>query len=54
MAKKTIKLCNQLIGENTPVLMIAEIGINHNGSIDITKKLMDEIDHFYLMKCKNQ
>lgn len=41
MAKKTIKLCNRLVGENTPVLMIAEIGINHNGSIDIAKKLID-------------
>ena len=28
--------------KNTKTVLIAEIGINHNGSIDITKKLIDE------------
>ena len=29
------------IGDGFPTYIIAEIGINHNGSIDITKKLID-------------
>jgi len=30
------------IGTGEPVYVIAEIGINHNGSLDIAKKLIDE------------
>jgi N-acetylneuraminate synthase len=30
------------IGARQPVYVIAEIGINHNGSLDIAKKLIDE------------
>ncbi|MCE7925064.1 MAG: N-acetylneuraminate synthase [Haliscomenobacteraceae bacterium CHB4] len=30
------------IGPDAPVYIIAEIGINHNGSLDIAKKLIDE------------
>ena len=30
------------IGEEEPIYIIAEIGINHNGSVDIAKKLIDE------------
>lgn len=30
------------IGGNQPVYIIAEIGINHNGSLDLAKKLIDE------------
>lgn len=41
MPFKTIKIDNQEVGDNAPVYMIAEIGINHNGSIEITKKLID-------------
>lgn len=36
-----IKLGNQLVGDNHPCYVIAEIGINHNGNIDIAKKLID-------------
>lgn len=38
---KNIKIGNQFIGKNEPVFLIAEIGINHNGDIEIAKKLMD-------------
>ncbi len=38
---KKIKIGNQFVGENEPVFMIAEIGINHNGDIGIAKKLID-------------
>ena len=36
-----IKVGNRNIGEGEPVYIIAEIGINHNGSVDIAKKLID-------------
>jgi len=38
-----IKLNNgRLIGDNHPAYIVAEIGINHNGNIDIAKKLIDK------------
>ncbi len=33
---------NRSIGVGEPVYIIAEIGINHNGSLEIAKKLIDE------------
>jgi len=39
----TITLQNgRIIGKGQPSYIIAEIGINHNGSLDICKKLIDE------------
>jgi N-acetylneuraminate synthase len=40
---QTIKLnTGRSIGEGAPCYIIAEIGINHNGSLEIAKKLIDE------------
>ena len=39
MAK--VKVGNRHIGDGEPVYIIGEIGINHNGSMDIAKKLID-------------
>lgn len=36
-----IKMRNRLIGDDEPIFVVAEIGINHNGSIDIAKKMID-------------
>jgi len=36
-----IKIGDKLIGKNEPCFIIAEAGINHNGSLDIAKKLVD-------------
>ena len=36
-----IKLNNRIIGDTEPCFIIAEIGINHNGSIDTAKDLID-------------
>ncbi|MCX5677965.1 MAG: N-acetylneuraminate synthase family protein [Candidatus Omnitrophica bacterium] len=41
MAQKVIKVADHTIGEGSPVFMIAEIGINHNGNLDIAKRLID-------------
>lgn len=36
-----LKIGNSFIGDDEPVYLIAEIGINHNGDLQIAKKLMD-------------
>jgi N-acetylneuraminate synthase len=36
-----IKVGDRLVGDGQPVFVVAEIGINHNGSLDICKKLID-------------
>ncbi|MCH8048897.1 N-acetylneuraminate synthase family protein, partial [Patescibacteria group bacterium] len=41
MTTKKVKIANKTIGEGEPVFIIAEIGINHNGSIENVKKLID-------------
>jgi N-acetylneuraminate synthase len=38
---KTIQIGNKLVGYNQPCFFIAEIGINHNGSVETAKKLID-------------
>ncbi len=39
--EKKVKIGNKIIGDNEPCFIIAEIGINHNGSIEIAKKMID-------------
>lgn len=39
---KIIKISNKLIGPNQPVFIIAEAGVNHNGRVDLAKKLILE------------
>jgi N-acetylneuraminate synthase len=41
MSNQEITFKNVSIGENQPVFLIAEIGINHNGSLEIAKRLID-------------
>lgn len=41
MEEKKVKIANKVIGANEPCFIIAEIGINHNGSVDIAKKMID-------------
>lgn len=36
-----VKIDSRLVGPGQPCLVIAEIGINHNGSVEIAKKLID-------------
>jgi len=36
-----IRIADKCIGAGEPCFIIAEIGINHNGSVDIAKKLID-------------
>ena len=41
MSNKNIKVGNTLVGQAQHCYIVAEIGINHNGSLDIAKKLID-------------
>ncbi len=36
-----VAIGEHLVGENQPVYLIGEIGINHNGEVEIAKQLMD-------------
>lgn len=40
--KDTIQIGNQYIGKNSPIFIIAEVGINHNGDMDIACDLIDK------------
>ena len=39
--KNEINIENKIIGLNQPCYIIAEIGVNHNGDLDLAKKLID-------------
>ena len=39
---REVQLGNQTVGDGHPAFIVAEIGVNHNGSIDIAKKLILE------------
>lgn len=39
----TMMIDGKLVGKDQPVYMIAEIGLNHNGDINIAKRLIDAV-----------
>ncbi len=42
---REIKFGNRLVGDGHPAYIIAEIGINHNGDLDIAKKMISAAAH---------
>jgi len=38
---KKIEIGNKLVGDEQPIFIIAEVGVNHNGDIRLAKKLID-------------
>jgi len=38
--QKTVKIGSQLVGDGQPCYVVAEIGINHNGDLDLAKRLI--------------
>jgi hypothetical protein len=38
---KAVKIGDRLLGGNQPCYIVAEVGINHNGSLDLAKQLID-------------
>jgi N-acetylneuraminate synthase len=41
MKKVAVKIGKKMVGDGYPTYIIAEIGINHNGSLEITRQLID-------------
>ena len=41
MVRKCVKIADRIIGDGCPCFIIAEIGINHNGSVNLAKKMID-------------
>ena len=44
MSVDTIRIGSKMIGDGYPVYVIAEIGINHNGDINLAKKFIETIE----------
>ena len=42
---REIKFGNRMMGDGHPAYIIAEVGINHNGDLDIAKKIIDAAAH---------
>ncbi|GAB4454346.1 MAG: N-acetylneuraminate synthase family protein [Anaerolineales bacterium] len=42
---REIKLGNRMVGDGHPAYVIAEIGINHNGDLEIAKRMIDAAVH---------
>jgi len=42
---REIKIGNRMVGDGHPAYVIAEIGINHNGDIEIAKQIIDAAVH---------
>ena len=38
---KCVKIADKIIGDGYPCFVVAEIGINHNGSVSLAKKMID-------------
>src|SRR5262249_20133297 len=38
---RTLTFGERVIGDNCPIYIVAEIGINHNGSLDVARRLID-------------
>ena len=41
MTRARVRIGDRWVGEGEPTFVIAEIGINHNGSLDMARKLID-------------
>ncbi len=42
---RTIQLGNRVVGDRHPAYIVAEIGINHNGDLEIAKQMIDAAVH---------
>ena len=41
MRNTVVTIGHKKVGDGEPVFIVAEIGINHNGSLELAKKLID-------------
>ena len=51
---KAVQIGNTWVGEGYPVYIVGEIGINHNGDVEIAKRLVLEAHHAGLNAVKFQ
>ena len=42
---KAIKIGNRLVGDGQPTYIVAEIGVNHNGSLELAKQMIQAAFH---------
>lgn len=43
--KREVKIGNRLVGDGHPAYIVAEIGINHNGDLELAKRMIDAAAH---------
>ena len=43
--KREIKIGERMVGDGHPAYIVAEIGINHNGNMEIAKQMIDAAAH---------
>jgi N-acetylneuraminate synthase len=43
--ERSINVGHRKVGDGYPVYVVAEVGLNHNGSVEIAKKLIDAAKH---------
>ncbi len=43
--KREVKIGNRLVGDGHPAYIVAEIGINHNGDLELAKQMIDAAVH---------
>lgn len=43
MTSRPIRIGSRLVGDGQPCFIVAEIGINHNGSVELAKRLIDGV-----------
>ena len=44
MPTRKVEIGGRLVGEGEPCYIVAEIGINHNGDLDLTRQLISAGD----------
>jgi N-acetylneuraminate synthase len=45
MMRKSIRVGRRTVGDDHPTYVVAEIGINHNGDLDLARRLIDAAAH---------
>jgi N-acetylneuraminate synthase len=43
--KREFRIGDRIVGDGHPTYVVAEIGVNHNGSIEIAKRMIDAAKH---------
>jgi N-acetylneuraminate synthase len=51
---REVKIGSRWVGDNHPAYLVAEIGVNHNGSVEIAKKLVREAQRYGVSAVKFQ